>query len=106
MSLAEARQLDHAVPLCVALAGTSFNAYLADTDDDRTEALANELVDHAGKYGVESYHGFGLAMQALGRVRQGDAEAAAELLYSGLEKLSAARYGVFHPILRPSLHEA
>jgi tetratricopeptide (TPR) repeat protein len=100
MSLAEARQLDHAVPLCVALAGTSFNAYLADTDDDRTEALANELVDHAGKYGVESYHGFGLAMQALGRVRQGDTEAAAELLYSGLEKLSAARYGVFHPILQ------
>jgi predicted ATPase/DNA-binding winged helix-turn-helix (wHTH) protein len=99
MSLAEARQLDHAVPLCVALAGTSFNAYLADADD-RTEALANELVDHAGKYGVESYHGFGLAMQALGRVRQGDTEAAAELLYSGLEKLSAARYGVFHPILQ------
>ncbi|QDW37858.1 hypothetical protein FFI89_012260 [Bradyrhizobium sp. KBS0727] len=99
MSLAEARQLDHAVPLCVALAGTSFNAYLADTDD-RTEALANELVDHAGKYGVESYHGFGLAMQALGRVRQGDTEAATELLYSGLEKLSAARYGVFHPILQ------
>ena len=99
MSLAEARQLDHAVPLCVALAGTSFNAYLADTDD-RTEALVNELVDHAGKYGVESYHGFGLAMQALGRVRQGDIEAAAELLYSGLEKLSAARYGVFHPILQ------
>jgi len=99
MSLAEARQLDHAVPLCVALAGTSFNAYLADTDD-RTEALANELVDHAGKHGVESYHGFGLAIQALGRVRQGDTEAAAELLYSGLEKLSAARYGVFHPILQ------
>lgn len=99
MSLAEARQLDHAVPLCVALAGTSFNAYLADADD-RTEALANELVDHAGKHGVESYHGFGLAMQALGRVRQGDTEAAAELLYSGLEKLSAARYGVFHPILQ------
>jgi predicted ATPase/DNA-binding winged helix-turn-helix (wHTH) protein len=100
MSLAEARQLDHAVPLCVALAGTSFNAYLTDTDDDQIEALANELVDHAGKYGVESYHGFGLAMQALGRVRQGDTEAAVELLYSGLEKLSAARYGVFHAILQ------
>jgi predicted ATPase/DNA-binding winged helix-turn-helix (wHTH) protein len=99
MSLAEARQLGHAVPLCVALAGTSFNAYLADTDD-RTEALVNELVDHSGKYGVESYYGFGLAMQALARVRQGDIEAAAELFYSGLEKLSAARYGVFHPILQ------
>jgi predicted ATPase len=100
MSLAEARQLDHAVPLCVALAGVSFNAYLTDPDDDRTRALANELIDHAGKYGVESYHGFGLAMQALGRVRRGDTEAAAGLFYAGLEKLSAARYGVFHPILQ------
>jgi predicted ATPase/DNA-binding winged helix-turn-helix (wHTH) protein len=100
MSLAEARQLGHAVPLCVALAGVSFNAYLAGLNDKETEALADELVDHAGKYGVESYHGFGLAMQALGRMRQGDTEAPAELFYSGLEKLSAARYGVFHPILQ------
>jgi tetratricopeptide (TPR) repeat protein len=100
MSLAEARQLDHAVPLCVALTWASFNAYLANPDDDRTGALADELIDHAGKYGVESYHGFGLAMRALGRVRQGDIETAAELLYSGLEKLSAAHYGVFHPILQ------
>jgi tetratricopeptide (TPR) repeat protein len=100
MSLAEARQLGHAVPLCVALAGVSFNAYLAGLNDKETEALADELVDHAGKYGVESYHGFGLAMQALGRMRRGDTEAPAELFYSGLEKLSAARYGVFHPILQ------
>jgi predicted ATPase len=100
MSLAEARQLGHAVPLCVALAGASFNAYLTDPDDDRTGALADEMIDHAGKYGVDSYHGFGLAMQALGRVRRGDTETAAELFYSGLEKLSAARYGVFHPILQ------
>ena len=100
MSLAEARQLGHAVPLCVALAGVSFNAYLAGLDDKETEALVDELVDHAGKCGVESYHGFGLAMQALGRIRQGDTEAATELFYSGLEKLSAARYGVFHPILQ------
>jgi predicted ATPase/DNA-binding winged helix-turn-helix (wHTH) protein len=100
MSLAEARQHDHAVPLCVALAGASFNAYRAGLDDEETEALANELVDRAGKYGVKSYHGFGLAMQALGRIRQGDIEASADLLYSGLETLSAARYGVFHPILQ------
>jgi predicted ATPase/DNA-binding winged helix-turn-helix (wHTH) protein len=100
MSLAEARQLGHAVPLCVALAGVSFNAYLAGLNNKETEALVDELVDHAGKCGVESYHGFGLAMQALGRIRQGDTEAATELFYSGLEKLSAARYGVFHPILQ------
>jgi predicted ATPase/DNA-binding winged helix-turn-helix (wHTH) protein len=99
-SIAEARQLDHAVPLCVALAWASFNTYLTGPDDLETEALANELVDHAAKYAVESYHGFGLSMQALCRVRRGEGDAASATLYRGLEKLSAARYGVFNWILQ------
>jgi predicted ATPase/DNA-binding winged helix-turn-helix (wHTH) protein len=100
MSIAEARQLDHAVPLCVALAWASFNTYLTGPDDLETEALANELVDHAAKYSVESYHGLGLSMQALCRIRRGEGEAASAMLYRGLEKLSAARYGVFNWILQ------
>jgi tetratricopeptide (TPR) repeat protein len=100
MSIAEARQLDQAVPLCVALTWAAFTAYLTNPDDGETDALANELVEHAGKHSVDSYYGFGLAMQALRRVRQGEVDAANDLLYSGLEKLSAARYGVFHPILQ------
>jgi predicted ATPase/DNA-binding winged helix-turn-helix (wHTH) protein len=100
MSIAEARQLDHAVPLCVALAWASFNTYLTSADDLETEALANELVDHAAKYAVESYHGFGLSMQALCKVRRGEGDAASATLYRGLEKLSAARYGVFNWILQ------
>jgi predicted ATPase/DNA-binding winged helix-turn-helix (wHTH) protein len=100
MSIAEARQLDHAVPFCVALAWASFNMYLTSPDDLETEALANELVDHAAKYAVESYHGFGLGMQALCRVRRGEGDTASAALYRGLEKLSAARYGVFNWILQ------
>ncbi len=100
MSIAEARQLDHAVPLCVALAWASFNTYLTSPDDLETEELANELVDHAAKYAVESYHGFGLSMQALCRVRRGEGDTASATLYRGLEKLSAARYGVFNWILQ------
>ncbi len=100
MSIAEARQLDQAVPLCVALAWASFNTYLTSPDDIETEALANELVDHAGKYAVESYLGFGLGMQALCRVRRGEGDAASATLYRGLGKLSAARYGVFNWILQ------
>lgn len=99
MSLAEARKLGHAIPLCIALAGASFNAYRAGRDEE-SEALADELVDYAGKCGVESYHGFGVSMQALGRIKRRDTEAATELLYSGLEKLAAVRYRVFHPILQ------
>ena len=100
MSIAEARQLDHAVPLCVALAWASFNTYLTSPDDLETEALANELVDHAAKYAVESYHGFGLSMQALCRVRRDEGDTVSATLYRGLEKLSAARYGVFNWILQ------
>jgi predicted ATPase/DNA-binding winged helix-turn-helix (wHTH) protein len=100
MSVTEARQLDHAVPLCVALAWASFNAYLTNPEDPETEALASELVDHAAKYAVESYHGFGLSMQALCRVRRSEGDAASATLYRGLEKLSAARYGVFNWILQ------
>ncbi|MET4198669.1 winged helix-turn-helix domain-containing protein [Bradyrhizobium sp. LA6.12] len=99
-SIAEARQLDHAVPLCVALAWASFNTYLTSPDDPETESLANELVDHAGKYAVESYHGFGLSMQALCGVRRGEGDTASATLYRGLEKLSAARYGVFNWFLQ------
>jgi predicted ATPase/DNA-binding winged helix-turn-helix (wHTH) protein len=103
MSVAEARQLDHAVPLCVALTWASFNMYLTNPDDDETEALADELVEHAGKYAVESYHGFGLSMRALCRARRGEFELAVATLYSGLEKLSAARYGVFNWMLQAEL---
>ena len=100
MSIAEARQLDHAVPLCVALAWASFNTYLTSPDDEGTEALANELVDHAAKYAVESYHGFGLSMQALCKAKRGEGDAASPTFYRGLEKLSAARYGVFNWIMQ------
>jgi hypothetical protein len=48
---------------------------------------------------VESYHGFGLGMQALCSVRRGKGDTASATLYRGLEKLSAARYGVFNWIL-------
>ena len=100
MSIAEARQLDLAVPLCVALAWASFTTYLTSPDDPKTEAIANELVELAAKYAVDSYHGLGLSMQALCRVRQDGSDTASATLYRGLEKLSAARYGVFNWILQ------
>jgi predicted ATPase/DNA-binding winged helix-turn-helix (wHTH) protein len=100
MSIAEARQLDQAVPLCVALAWTAFNAYLTNPEDGETDTLVHELVEHAGKYAVESYYGFGLSIQGLRRARRGEAEAAGATLYVGLEKLSASRYGVFNWILQ------
>jgi predicted ATPase/DNA-binding winged helix-turn-helix (wHTH) protein len=99
-SIAEARQLDHAVPLCVALAWASFNMYVTSPNDPETEVFANELIDHAAKYAVESYYGFGLSMQALCRARRTDGEAAWATLYRGLEKLSMARYRVFNWILQ------
>jgi predicted ATPase/DNA-binding winged helix-turn-helix (wHTH) protein len=100
MALAEARQLDQPVPLCDALTWASFNSYLMTPDDAEAGVLANELVDYAGKCGIESYHGFGLSMQALCKMRRGEAEIAEPMICSGLEKLSAARYGVFNALLQ------
>jgi hypothetical protein len=84
----------------VAIAWASFNTYLTSPDELETEALAAELVDHAGKYAVESYHGFGLSMQALCRARRHEGHAAWATFYRGLEKLSTARYRVFNWILQ------
>jgi predicted ATPase/DNA-binding winged helix-turn-helix (wHTH) protein len=96
MAIAEARQFEHAVPLCVALTWASFNMYLTSPDDAGTVSLVDELVGVAGKHGMKSYHGFGLCMQGLCRMRQGETEAGWELLHAGLEELSASRYGVFN----------
>jgi len=106
MSIAEARQFDHAVPLCVALAWAGFDMHLTNPDAGETEALADELVEHAGKHSVESYHGLGLCLQALCRIRRGDTEGATRMLYSGLEKLSASRYGVFNWIFQAEFARA
>ncbi|MES0099843.1 winged helix-turn-helix domain-containing protein [Mesorhizobium sp. M0019] len=99
-AIAEARQFDQAVPLCVALTWASFSMYLTSPDDHETLSLVDELVEVAGKHGVQSYHGFGLSMQGLCRMRQGATDVASGLLYTGLEKLSASRYGVFNGIFQ------
>ena len=101
MAVAEARQSNRTVNLCGALTFASFIAYLTDPDDGETEVLVDELVDHAGKYALHNYQGFGLGMQALYKVRRGgEIGAASAMLYRGLEKLSAARYGIFDWILQ------
>lgn len=103
MSIAEARRLDHAVPLCVALAWASLNMYLENPENGEIEALADELVERAGQYAVVSYHGFGLGIQALCRIRRGEIDTGEKMLYCGLEKLSAARYGVFNWLLQAEM---
>ncbi|UQR63170.1 winged helix-turn-helix domain-containing protein [Bradyrhizobium sp. C-145] len=96
MAIAEARQSNRAVNLCGALTFASLGAYLTNPLDGEAEALVDELAGHAGKYSLQNYQGFCLGMQALYKVRQGgDVSAAAAMLYAGLEKLSAVRYGIF-----------
>ena len=101
MAVAEARQLGRAVNLCGALTFASFIAYLTNPDDGEAEALVDELADKAPKYTLHNYQGFSLVMQALYKMRRrGDIGAASEMLDSGLEKLSGARYGIFSWILQ------
>jgi predicted ATPase/DNA-binding winged helix-turn-helix (wHTH) protein len=101
IAVAEARQLNRTVNLCGALTFASFVAYLTNPDDGEAEVLVDELADHAGKYALQNYQGFCLSMQALYKIRRGgEISAASAMLYSGLEKLSAARYGIFNWILQ------
>jgi predicted ATPase/DNA-binding winged helix-turn-helix (wHTH) protein len=101
MAVAEARQSNRTVNLCGALTFASFIAYLTNPDDGEAEALVGELAGHAGKYALHNYQGFCLSMQAIYKIRQGgEIGAASVMLYSGLEKLSAARYGIFNWILQ------
>lgn len=101
MAVAEARQSNRTVNLCGALTFAGFIAYLTNPDDGEAEALVDELAGHAGKYALHNYQGFCLGMQALYKIRRrGEISAASAMLYSGLEKLSAARYGIFNWILQ------
>jgi predicted ATPase/DNA-binding winged helix-turn-helix (wHTH) protein len=101
MAVAEARQSNRTVNLCGALTFAGFIAYLTNPDDGEAEALVDELAGHAGKYALHNYQGLCLGMQALYKIRRGgETSAASAMLYSGLEKLSAARYGIFNWILQ------
>jgi predicted ATPase/DNA-binding winged helix-turn-helix (wHTH) protein len=101
IAVAEARQSNRTVNLCGALTFASFIAYLTNPDDGEAEALVDELAGHAGKYALHNYQGFCLSMQALYKIRRGgEIGAASAMLYTGLEKLSAARYGIFNWILQ------
>jgi predicted ATPase/DNA-binding winged helix-turn-helix (wHTH) protein len=101
MAVAEARQSNRTVNLCGALTFASFIAYFTNPDDGEAEALVDELAGHAAKYALHNYQGFCLSMQALYKIRRGgEISAASAMLYSGLEKLSAARYEIFNWILQ------
>lgn len=101
MSVAEARQSNQAVNLCGALTFAGFIAYLTNPDDGEAEAFVGELAEHAGKYALHNYQGFCLGMQALYKIRRGgEISAASAMLYAGIEKLSAARYGIFNGIFQ------
>jgi predicted ATPase len=95
MSLEEARAVDQALPLCVALAWSGFVMYLAGSDLAATEQRAAELIDRAAKHSLDSYHAFGLCLSGLCRVRQGDSTTGLQLVASGIDGLGKSRYEVF-----------
>jgi predicted ATPase/DNA-binding winged helix-turn-helix (wHTH) protein len=106
MSVEAARKCDYALPLCVALAWNGFNMYLAEAELTETESCAGELVGHAQRHSITSYHGLGLCLLGTCLARRGDHSVARQSLADGLELLSRSRYGVFHPIFGGELAKA
>src|SRR5260370_16630089 len=73
-SVEEARELQHPVTLCGALAwgGSALSLRIGDLAGARQ--FAAELVDYAAAHSLADYHGFGIAMQPIFSLNRGTPE--------------------------------
>ncbi|WP_312405717.1 winged helix-turn-helix domain-containing protein [Rhizobium sp.] len=102
IAIVEARQLGKALPLCEALIWQGVTLHLAGLHE-RALVIAEELLEHASAYFLDSHLGFGHALRGLSLDRAGAYDEARQELTEGLTRLSAARYRVFHPLLMADL---
>jgi hypothetical protein len=100
MAVAEARGLEYPVPLCIALSWHCFNHYVIGAEWSEVELQGRRLAEHAQRYGVEAYQGFGVCLQALsGKPDTGAGEIASSVA-NGTKMLARGQYTTFNPIFR------
>ena len=100
MAVAEARQLDYPIPLCIALAWHCFNLYVIGAEWSEVERHAVTLIEHSRHHGIEAYQGFGICLQALSGKPEIDAEETASIVASGIKMLVRGQYTAFNPIFQ------
>jgi predicted ATPase/DNA-binding winged helix-turn-helix (wHTH) protein len=105
-ALEEARPLQFALPVSVAMLWAAFNGYLSDTDIDAVEHDIVELIEHARTHSIASQLGIGHCLLGLCQTRRNQFDAAMPLVTEGLRLLAEAQYEVFSPIVLAHLCEA
>jgi predicted ATPase/DNA-binding winged helix-turn-helix (wHTH) protein len=105
-ALEEARPLQFALPVSVAMTWAGFNRYLSDTDIDAVEPDIVELMEHARTHSIGNQLGIGHCLLGLCQTRRNQFDAATPLVREGLRLLAEAQYEVFSPVVLAHLCEA
>src|SRR5260370_10043624 len=105
-ALEEARPLQFALPVSVAMTWAGFNRYLADTDIDAVEHDIVELMEHARTHSIGNQLGIGHCFLGLCQTRRNQFDTATPLVREGLRLLAEAQYEAFSPVVLAHLCEA
>ncbi len=104
-AIEEARTTKHATALCIALVWAGFT-FLSLGHLQRSEQIAEELVEHAYKHGMHPFHAAGLCIRGSVLARSGEPAAAITPLRTGLAGMQEAAYLLFYPFFLVELAQA
>ena len=95
IAIADARYIDHALSLALALeAACLLDLFLGDLDAaERSMAV---LLDHAGRHAIGRWHAWGHCFEGVLRASRGDFDAGLQLLRVGLDDLRRTRFALFY----------
>jgi predicted ATPase/DNA-binding winged helix-turn-helix (wHTH) protein len=94
-SVEEARELQHPVTLCGALAwgGSALSLRIGDLAGARQ--LAAELIDYAAAHSLADYHAFGVGMQAILSLKSRTSDIALEQVRAALDHWRASKWHIY-----------
>jgi non-specific serine/threonine protein kinase len=100
-----ARESNHSVSLCFALAFPASTLFLKLGESDKTTRHISELIDHATRHAHDPERQIGLCAQGSLAARRGDSALGIELLRSGLKGMREMGYQLFVPFFLAELAE-
>jgi predicted ATPase/DNA-binding winged helix-turn-helix (wHTH) protein len=100
-----AREAEHPVSLCLALAWPASMLMLRLGDLAATERTIEELADQAAQNGLVPYTAFAACARGSLDAARGDLVSGAELLRSGLATMRQVGYQIFYPVFLAELAE-
>jgi predicted ATPase/DNA-binding winged helix-turn-helix (wHTH) protein len=94
-SVEDARDLQHPLTLCGALAwgGTALSLRIGDLP--AASEISAELIDYAKKYSLAEYHVYGVAVQAILSLRSGASNTTVEPIRAALERWRASKWHIY-----------